>query len=285
VEITDEHRWHLLAKKKSEAMMVSAFRGLRTHGIEAVLIKGWAAARSYPDDVPRFFGDIDLAVASEDFETASELVQDPGSGVRGVDLHRELRHLDTLDWKTLLENSQTVPVEGEQIRILSAEDHLRVMCVHWLTDGGESRDRLWDIFYAVKNRPAGFDWDKCLAVVDPNRRGWVVATIGLAHKYLDLEIDDLPFGEEARQLPGWLTKCVQREWRNGVTLRPLHTALDDARTFVTQIRKRIPPNPIQATIDCEAAFDDKSRVVYQIRDIFIRLWPSIPRVVPALLRR
>lgn len=266
-------------------MIVSAFKGLREQGIEPVLIKGWAAARNYPADVPRFSGDIDLAVADEDFDCARSLVEDKKSGVLGVDLHQQLRHLDTVDWKILLENSETIAVDGEAIRILAAEDHLRVMCVHWLTDGGESRDRLWDIFYAVQNRPESFDWDRCLGVVGPNRRGWIIATVGLAHKYLGLEIDDLPFADEARRLPTWLTRSIERSWNEGVRLRPLHTALDDMRTLLTQIRKRIPPNPIQATIDCEGAFDDGSRVGYQIRDVFIRLWPSIPRVVPALLKR
>ena len=283
--MTDEQRWYLLTLKKAEGMIASAFRGLRAHGIEPVLIKGLAAARNYPDCVPRFFGDIDLAVSREDHPRALELVADEKSGVGGVDLHRELRHLDSLDWATLLERSETIPVEGEPIRILSPEDHLRVLCVHWLTDGGEDKDRLWDIFYAVQNRPQSFDWGKCLDVVGPNRRGWVIATIGLAHKYLGLEIDDLPFAQEARRLPTWLTRSIERSWSENITLRPLHTALDDIRTLLTQVRKRIPPNPIQATIDCEGAFDDGSRVGYQIRDVFIRLWPSIPRVVPALFKR
>ena len=283
--MTDEQRWYLLTLKKAEGMIVSAFRGLRAHDIEPVLIKGWAAARNYPDDVPRFFGDIDLAVAATDFDRARTVVEDRDSGVKGVDLHQELRHLDTLDWSTLLERSETIAVESEPIRVLSPEDHLRVLCVHWLTDGGEDKDRLWDIFYAVQNRPPTFDWEKCLDVVGANRRGWVIATIGLAHKYLGLAIDDLPFADDARQLPAWLTRSIERSWSENITLRPLHTALTDIRTLLTQIRKRIPPNPIQATIDCEGAFDDGSRVGYQIRDVFIRLWPSIPRVVPALLRR
>ena len=283
--MTDELRWYLLSRKKSEASIVEAFAGFRRAGIEPVLIKGWAAALNYPDDKPRFFGDIDLAVSAADFARASELVNSPDPEITGIDLHRELRHLDTVDWNISFANSQLVSIEDEPIRILSAEDHLRVMCVHWLTDGAESKDRLWDIYYAVENRPISFDWEKCLGVVEPHRRGWIIATIGLAHRYLGLKIDDLPFADEARVLPGWLTRCVERGWSNAEPQRPLHTSMKDARLFVRQLRKRVPPNPIQATIDCEAAFDDRSRAGYQLRDVFIRLKPSIPRIVSTVFKK
>jgi hypothetical protein len=78
---------------------------------------------------------------------------------------------------------------------------------------------------------------------------------------------------------------VEREWRRGIDLRPLHTALRDRSALLQQIRKRIPPNPIQATIDCEGRFDDGSRLGYQLRDVLIRLTPSIKRVVPVILGR
>lgn len=282
--MNDELRWYLLRKKNVERMIVSAFEAFRKAGVEPILIKGWAAALNYPPHKPRFFGDIDLAVASEDFEQVLSLTETKDSGASGIDLHRELRHLDTVAWSQLAADSQLVDLEGAKIRILSPEDHLRVLCVHWLTNGGEDRERLWDIYYAVSNRPTVFDWSRCLDVVSAHRRGWIIATVGLAHKYLGLPIDDLPFADEARRLPRWLTECVEREWKKHDRLRPLHTALDDRAALIKQIRKRIPPNPILATIECEAPFDESSRLGYQIRDTFKRLGPSIRRVVPAMIR-
>ena len=279
----DEYRWYLLRKKHLEGLMIRAFEAFRAEGIEPILIKGWAAARNYPDRKPRFFGDIDLSVAGSDHERALKLIGRSDSGASGVDLHCELRHLDTLNWSVLFARSELVAVNGTSIRLLSPEDHLRVLCVHWLTNGGESKERLWDIFYAVQNRPKAFEWSHCLDVVSANRRGWIIATIGLAHKYLGLEIDDLPFADEARRLPVWLTRCVEKEWDRSITMRPIHTALRDPKALLQQVRKRFPPNPIQATVDCEGRFDDGLRVGYQIRDVFIRLVPSVRRVVPTML--
>jgi hypothetical protein len=280
--MTDELRWNLLALKKAEKLILEAFRVFRQHDIEPILIKGWAAARYYPPDVPRFFVDTDLGVAAADFEKARSLIDTPDAQVKGIDLHCELRSLDTLEWTELLSRSELVPVEGGDIRVLSPEDHLRVLCVHWLINGGEDRSRLYDVVYAVANRPPTFDWSKCVDVVDPNRRGWIVSTIGLAHRYLGLDLDGIPFADEARDLPAWLTECVERGWAADTRLRGLDESISDRRMFLRQIGQRIPPNPIQSTVFCEGKFDDKPRIGYQIRDIFGRLVPSIRRLSRAI---
>jgi hypothetical protein len=265
-----------------EAGIVTAFKVFRRHGVESILIKGWAAARNYPPDVPRFYGDIDLAVSASDYDKARALVDGPDAEAKGVDLHRELRHLDTLEWSELVERSELVDIEDDQVRILAPEDHLRVLCVHWLTNGGEDKTRLLDILYAVRNRPKSFNWSRCLDVVGPNRRSWIVSTIGLAHRYLGLELDGLPFAEEARKLPAWLTKSVERSWSNESRLRGIDESITDRQQFIRQVRSRIPPNPIQATVFCEGVFDDRSRAPYQVRDIFGRLIPSVRRLSRAI---
>lgn len=282
-QITDEYRFYLLRKRHAENLILNAFRGFRRAGIEPILIKGWAAARNYPEYKSRFFGDVDLAVSAFDFDRATLLIKEESLG--GIDLHRELRHFDTVDWSRLVEDSDVVDLDGENIRILGAEDHLRVLCVHWLTNGGENRERLWDIAYAVDNRPKDFDWSRCLDVISPTRRQWIIATIGIAHKYLGLEIDGLPFSDEARDLPKWLTRCLEKEWSRNVELLTLHSQLKHPKSLMQQIWKRIPPNPIMATVDCEGDFDHGTRAGYQIRDIFKRLIPSVQRVSKTIMNR
>jgi hypothetical protein len=283
--ITDEDRWYLLNSKMFESKIAAAFVLFREHGLDPVLIKGWAAAQYYPDDKPRPYVDIDLAVAAADFDKAAEVLRTPTGSKFGVDLHRELRHLDPLSWEELIRNSNLIDVDGVPIRVLSCEDHLRVLCVHWLTDGGESKERLWDIYYAVQNRPEGFDWGKCLDVVTQNRRRWVVCTIGLAHRYLDLKLDGIPFADEARTIPEWLTGALEQQWRSGVRIRGLETCLKDPKAFFQQLRKRFPPSPITATVEMNGSFDGRTRIFYQIGDIFHRSLPSLRRVRLEILRK
>ena len=60
MQMNDELRWYLLTSKKFERQIADAFTLFRKEGIEPLLIKGWAAARYYPADKPRFFGDVDI---------------------------------------------------------------------------------------------------------------------------------------------------------------------------------------------------------------------------------
>ena len=273
--MNNDSRWQLLYIKKLEVEIVDAFNLLRGGGIEPILIKGWAAARNYPDPSERFFSDIDLAVSDQDFAKAKQLLQSEAGRKIGIDLHQELRHLDTKVWEEIFDDSQEVDLSGTKIRIPSDEDHLRIMAVHWLTDGGANKARLWDIFYAVQNRQPDFDWERCLKSVSEVRQQWIITTIGLAHKYLNLEIDDLTFAARAKDIPAWLILALEREWESGVPLKSLHTCLNDPKEFFTQVKKRLPPNPIEATIEMEGSFDNKSRLKYQFGSILKRIGPSI----------
>lgn len=242
---------------------------LSSSGIESVTIKGLSVASFYPSLRTRALGDFDLVINENRSSKALAICADRSDF--NVDLHLGFRFLDTIDFDTLLARSKKVFFEGREFRILAPEDNLRVVCVHWLTDGGEKRHRLWDIYYMVKNRPADFDWDRCLNVVSKRRRRWIVCTIGLAHRYLGLDLSGTPIEEEAKDLPKWLTKRVEKEWKRNIPLIPLSQAKHSRKTFFQQIWKRLPPNPIMATIDCEGDFDARTRIIYQIRDIVKRL--------------
>lgn len=278
-------KWIILHQKRLELRALGIFQELHGLGFQPILIKGWAAAKNYPAGRPRFYSDIDIAVSSSDFESVQNVVASSNSSLSGIDLHNELRHLDSIPWPELFDRSLLCELDGGSIRILGAEDHLRVMTTHWLNDGGANRERLWDIYYAVANRPADFDWSKCLDPVNETRRGWVICAIGLAHKYLDLNIDDLPFRAEALQIPKWVINTVEKEWASNEPLMPLQTCLRDPRLFVRQVRKRFPPNPIQATIEMETKIDETSRAGIQLRNVFHRTIPSLSRIFEVLKRQ
>lgn len=257
---------------------LQAFSLFRDKGIEPILIKGLAAAQFYPEPGSRTSIDMDLAFSSDDFDAAAKIALSEAAKGLAIDFHRELRHLDTVDWNDLFSNSQLLQRDGGSIRILRPEDHLRVLCVHWLTDGGANKDKLWDIYYGIENRPANFDWGRFLDVVSENRRRWLICTVGLASHFLGLELDNTPFKGEAAKLPDWIVKTVEKEWANDVPFMPLETVIHDPRMLLQQIPKRLRPNPIWATVQMEGSFDARTRFFYQIGSILQRILPSYKRV-------
>ncbi len=278
-----DERWLILQFKTIEHHLSEVFKRLRQHEIEPILIKGWAASRNYPEPWRRMFADVDVAVDPADYEKALQLL--PFSGVQ-VDFHSGLRYLDSVEWASLYGNSETVAVSGVPIRLLSSEDHLRVLCVHWLNDGGANRQRLEDIYYAVQNRPASFDWERCLGVVAENRRRWIVCVIGLAHRYLDLPVDDLPFADEARRIPAWLIRELEKEWSSGIRLLPLDMCLHDRKLLYQQIRKRLPPNPIEAMVEMDGDLEAANKLLYyQLGSIAMRIRPSARRLWRAIFSK
>ncbi|MCO6509238.1 MAG: nucleotidyltransferase family protein [Aridibacter famidurans] len=285
-DVSTAERVTALLDKVHEHYLATLFSELNDLQLRAILIKGWAATRNYPEDSRRSPGDIDLLI--DPSEAGSEEILSLTGNPRkfgAIDLHAGPRHLDTLSFEELFERSGTVDLDGVPIRTLCPEDHLRVLCVHWLTDGGEKKDRLWDIYWAVENRPSSFSWEKCLGVVSARRRRWVVCTIGLAHKHLDLAIDDLPFAEEAKELPVWFTRAVESRWNKGVPHVPLSQSLDNFRQLSQQMRKRLPPSPVMATIGMEGSFDARTRVHYQIGYLIKQAVPSLKRIHAVLRGR
>ncbi len=276
MENTDDTRWRILQTALHEKQLEQAFALFRAAGIEPVLIKGWAALRFYPDDDKRYPGDIDLCVALEDYSHAVEILKND-QGFLPVDLHRGLRHLDAVPFRDLISHSKIIKLGETNIRLLRDEDHLRVLCVHWLNDGGAYRDKLKDIHYAVENRAPDFDWDRCLNTAGKRRRRWAVCAILLAHKYFATKIDDIPIGAE-KELPLWLVRAVEKEWRSPVRLKPLELFLRDPKGLWQQLRKRMPPNALQATIEMEGDFDRMPRIFYQILDTVMRISPSLKRI-------
>ena len=274
----NDSKWLILHSKLNEQRIKEAFRIFREEGIEPILIKGWAAARFYPQKHERFYTDIDLCVEPKFYQKALLLLKDKNVEKLFVDLHKGFRHLDTPSWEDLFENSMLVDLDESEIRVLRAEDNLRVLCVHWLNDGGVEKKKLLDIFYAVENRPKDFDWERCLGIISEKRRGWIVCTIGLARKYFGLSLKGTPIEDEAGNLPKWLIKTIEKEWKSGVKLKPLLKCLNDRKQLLEQVRRRIPPNPVQATVELEGSFDESPRIFYQIANTFTRMIPLIKRI-------
>ena len=91
----------MLQRKVQEHNVLRAFALFRDNGIEPVLIKGLAAAKFYPENIYRPSIDMDMAVSKADYAKASTLLQNLAADGLAIDLHRELRHLDSAEWKDL----------------------------------------------------------------------------------------------------------------------------------------------------------------------------------------
>ncbi len=276
--MADDAKWLLLQRKRIELATAAAFGHFRSAGIEPILIKGWAVGRLYPAHKPRFAADIDLAISSADLEKAENLIKTASFENIAVDLHRELRHLDTVAWQKLFSRSQTINLDGTSIRILADEDHLRVLAVHWLSDGGMNRDRLWDIHYTVTSQAKTFDWDRCFAEISPTRQKWIRTVVALAAKYTQLDVAAVPFDTSENNIPRWIIKTLEKEWRSEVPISSLHLSFNDPKRLLQQLAKRFPPNAIQSTIEAEGEFDENSRLPFQIKSLLRRAKPSLLRI-------
>lgn len=277
VELQQAYRLHTLQAALHEHNIKQVFALLRAAGIEPLLVKGWAVARLYPERGARPYGDIDLCVRPADFKTARAVLGSAGDKYP-VDLHQgtgartdrrrvDMRALDDRSWDTLFERSELVPLDDIKVRVLSAEDHLRVLCFHLLRHGVERPIGLCDIAVAVEARPPDFAWDICLGT-NPRRADWIACTIALAHCILDARTDDTPVAHRAETLPGWLVNAVLDRWAVSFTnhftrAEPMSFQLHHPAGIVQAFARRW-PTPILGTVGVGGAFNNLPRFPYQL---------------------
>ena len=155
---------------------------LRAVGVEPLLAKGWAAVRLYPEPGLRPYGDIDLWVRPEQHPVALAALSGPAGQRCRVDLHDRFAQLDCT-WQDVYERSRLEQLGEVEVRLLGAEDHLRLICIHMLGHGAWRPVWLCDIAAAVESLPEDFDWARCLHG-HPRRAQWIVCAIGLARQVL-----------------------------------------------------------------------------------------------------
>ena len=276
-ELKQTYRYNALQAAIRERDISEAFRVFRSAGIEPVLIKGWAIARLYPDQALRPYSDVDLCIHPDQYAAALEVLKTPEAGGLAVDLHNGLERYHYLSFDGILKRSQLVPIGNTQVRVLSPEDHLRVLALHMLHHGAWRPLWLCDIAVAVETRPSDFDWDRCLGG-DTRSADWIKCAIGLAHHLLGARVDDTPAAHRATRLPGWLVRQVLRQWDAPIgnargTLKhtaPMITYLRNPVSLLRELRTRW-PDPIEATISVGASFNGLPRWPFQFANGLQRL--------------
>lgn len=254
-----------------EGLTARVFVRLKSAGIEPILVKGWAISRLYPELGLRPSGDIDLIVPPEREKAVFTAVEGWESGERTFDLQdRDYPKLRDRTLDDLYRRSQLLPLEGTTVRVLSPEDHLALICVHFLRHGGFRPLWLCDIALCVEGAGPEFDWDICLGG-DPLVRNWLTCAIGLAHKLLGARVDHVP-DEAVHHLPAWLVPALMKQWRRPFPHQqpemsePLLNAVRRPTHLPMALRNRW-PSPIHATVWADRPFDTYPRLPLQLRNV------------------
>jgi hypothetical protein len=252
-------------------------------------MKGWSVARLYPEPGLRHYSDLDLCVAPREYRSARKALRALGPLGSYVDLHSSLGRNDKLRWEELYARSELVELDGLPVRVLGAEDHLRLLCLHWLRHGAWGPLGLCDIAAALAARPATFDWQRSLGS-DKKRADWMVCALGLAHHLLRAEIDETPVANRARNLPGWLLPAVLEQWQTCVNPNYRDLALAEIQPFFGAPKRLYAHlasrwrHPIRATIEVRGSFNNWPRGPYQFAALLLRS-SELPRQIALLLAR
>src|SRR5262249_43077783 len=189
-------------------------------GLEPIVFKGWTLARLYPHRALRPFGDFDLLVHGVEAEPARAVLRAlPASLQERSDVDTPVtlrRYLPDRTEAELWERSRPEQLGQARLRVLSPEDHLRLIALHQLHHGGWRPLWLCDLAVLVESLPAGFDWDRCLAG-DRRLSEGVGAAMALAAELLGAR---LPSGAPLVTAPSWLREAVWPCWGRGVDPQP-----------------------------------------------------------------
>jgi hypothetical protein len=269
------YRLQALQASIHERQIGKVFRLMREAGVEAVLAKGWVAASLYPDPALRPYGDLDLLVRSEQFRDAQAVLTSDELSDCWVDLHKAFSELEGRSVDELFERSRLVNLDGQSIRVLCAEDHLALLCIHLLKHGGWRPIWLCDIAAAIENLRADFDWNVSLGR-SRKRAKWISVAIALAEQLLGATTSDLPDSIRIK-LPPWVSKSIIKQWSHlfpadhlPVQAPPLMAdSMRSPQTILKAMSQRW-PDPITATFNLNGTFGDFPRFGYQLGEFVSR---------------
>jgi hypothetical protein len=210
-ELRQAYRLHALQAVDHERHIQLLFPAMRAAGVEPILIKGWSAARLYPETGLRPYGDIDLCVPPEQLTAAATVLSEDGLRYGWVELHKGVADLPDRTWSDVWRRSRLVPLGQVPVRVLGPEDQIRLLCLHQVRHSFARPLWLCDVAAALESRPADFDRSYCLSG-DPRLTRWVAAVIGLACRLLGAELNNPAFSRKVADVPGWLEQAALWRW-------------------------------------------------------------------------
>jgi hypothetical protein len=265
-ELRDAYRYHALEASLGLRDVSRAVTALASAGVEPVLLKGWAAARLYPEPGLRPYSDVDLYVRPEASGRAEAALRDLQTTRLPVDLHTNIADMPDRSPDTLYAHSQSVSLDGDgmRVRVLGPEDHLRFVCLHLLRHGVRRPLWLCDVGTVLETLPDDFDVAYFLSG-EPRRSEWVLAVVALAHDLLGAPWSHLPRSPGLGQ--PWLRRTVLRAW--GGRYLPhsslaMGASLRHPVALATGLRERW-PSPVEATYWLDGSPNPTWPLAFQLR--------------------
>jgi hypothetical protein len=245
-------RTYALRAALNSRQLAELTRAMRAAEAEPLLFKGWAAARLYAEPALRPLGDVDLCVRPAHRDVALVVVRAfAASDHPYVDLHSSFPDLPDRSLDEVFAHSRLVPLDDVEIRVLSPEDHLRCVALHFFRHAATRPLSLCDIGAALESIPPDFDWEYCLRG-DVRLTDRVVRAMGLAATLLGARLPASVLVAHAESLPRWLVRAVLRQWGSPsyehYVNRPLIECLRRRGEVIPALRRRW-PSAIQLTVD------------------------------------
>ena len=184
---------------------------LRFMGIEPLTSKGWAVGRLYPATGLRPSRDVTLHVDPSRFEEAERCLKTRSDIADWISVQSGAAELPDRTMADLFRRARRHRLGDVVVRPLGDEDHLRLLCLHFVEEGGWRPWRLCDLGVFLDSLPGDFDWGYCLSG-DANRTRWVQAVLGLAGRLIGARIEGVPdLGGFASPANG-LDRAILAEW-------------------------------------------------------------------------
>jgi hypothetical protein len=235
-------RDHALALLLRRSVLADATAALEAAGVPAVVLKGLAAARRYPDPALRpASGDIDLWIAPEQWLSAvtalcaagfqrresdrHSVYLDAGNGLT-LDVTSQLRVVPASLQRVWWQRAQRADLGGVEARVLAPADELLYLSLHaarhefarpkWVLDLAVLLEA-WDV---TASGPVTLPRSEPL-------RSWMLVALGLTLLFLDGSAAALPpmVDQEARHSAAPWRDAVLRRWGDGRMHTPLHAHL------------------------------------------------------------
>ncbi|HVR71136.1 MAG TPA: nucleotidyltransferase family protein [Vicinamibacteria bacterium] len=265
-ELQQSYRRHAVRALLHERQLTRVLARLRAAGVQALLGRGWAAARHYPEAGLRPYRDFEVYVAAGQHEAARRALEKEESPVV---LHVGCADLNDRTWSQVEERAQSVHLAGGQVRVLGAEDHLRLLALQMLRRGAYRPLWLCDLAAVVETTRGAFDWDRFLSG-DRRRTDWSCCALVLARDLIEADLAGAPPQVTSRALPHWLTRCVLRQWSLPSAGPRLPRAPAAAKPAPPPPPPGAWPNPIEATIGLGGPINAMPRLPFQLAECFSR---------------